>query len=159
MPIALTGPDVAAASEADPIFALIEDPRKLRAAWQHMYWELAAAEYEAGKEHGRRPIALITWRHYHIGGSEIDDRREQLMREADIDPAMVEQEYLDAKARLQARRDAEKAWDVRAGLAVKRKEVDLAVADDQRCAERLSRTKPQRRPVPPRLSCTFWMTT
>jgi hypothetical protein len=107
-----------------------------------MYAELDDAECEAEKEHGQRPIALINWRNYTIGGSEIEHLREQLLREAEIDPPTVEQEYLDAKAREQRVRAAEKAWDVRAGLAVKREDLDRAMGAERECAERLSGTKP-----------------
>jgi hypothetical protein len=70
------------------------------------------------------------------------DRREQLLHEQEIDSATVEQEYLAAKASLQAKKDGAAAWDVRAGLATGRKEVDRAIEAEHQCAERLSRTKP-----------------
>jgi hypothetical protein len=142
LPVALTGRGVAAAPEADPIFALIEDHRKLRTALGDMCEELDDAECEAQKEHGLRPIPLISWRDYTICGPEIETRREQLLSEAEIDPATVEQEYLDAKAREQAKLAAEKAWDVRAGLEVKREDLHRACNAESECAERLSTTKP-----------------
>jgi hypothetical protein len=37
---------------------------------------------------------------------------------------------------------AEKAWDVRAGLAAKRDDRDRVIGAEHRCAELLSRTKP-----------------
>jgi hypothetical protein len=49
---------------------------------------------------------------------------------------------LAAKASLQAKKDGAAAWDVRAGLATERKEVDRAIEAEHQCAERLSRTKP-----------------
>ena len=107
-----------------------------------MWGELDDAECEAEKEHGQRQIALINWRNYHIGESEIDERRESLLREAEIDPATIEREYLDAKALEQAKKNEEKAWDVRAGLAVKRDELDRAMEAERECAKRLSGTKP-----------------
>jgi len=130
-----------ASSGVDPIFALIADHRQLQAAWLGLCRELEEAEHEASEEHGPRPIPLIHWRGYHIGGSEIEDRREQLL-ERKIDSATVEQEYLDAKAREQTKRAAEKAWDVHTGLAAKREEMDRAERAESGCAERLSRTKP-----------------
>jgi hypothetical protein len=128
--------------KADPIFALIGTHKKLQAAWQGLSGQLDDAENDAKQNHGPRPIALIHWRNYTICGPEIDERREQLLRESEIDPATVEQEYLDAKAREQAKRAAERAWDVRAGLAAKRKELDRTIEAERRCAKRLSRTKP-----------------
>jgi hypothetical protein len=68
LPIAAAGRDVAAACEADPIFALIEDHRKLQATRLGLWGELDDAEHEAAKEHGQRPLALISWRNYTIGG-------------------------------------------------------------------------------------------
>jgi hypothetical protein len=131
-----------ASSGVDPIFAAIEDHSKVQAALADNCTKLDEAEYEAEKEHGRCPIALIHWRGYHIGGSELEDRREQLLHEQEIDSATVEQEYLAAKASLQAKKDGAAAWDVRAGLATGRKEVDRAIEAEHQCAERLSRTKP-----------------
>jgi hypothetical protein len=104
--------------------------------------ELDEAEAEAEKEHGRRPIALVNWRNHHLGGSEIDELREQMLRESAIDPATVEQEYLDAKARLEAKVAAEEVWDVRTGLAAKILERNRAERAAHGCAERLSGTKP-----------------
>jgi hypothetical protein len=65
-----------------------------------------------------------------------------MLRESAIDPATVEQEYLDAKARIQAKLAEEEAWDLRAGLAAKRLELDRAVGAESGCAERLSGTRP-----------------
>src|SRR5471032_3525377 len=78
----------------DPIFARIAIHKKLTADWQRLQDQLDEAEWTAAQEHGRRPVELIHWRNYHIGGSEIDSRREQLLEAGEIDPATVEQEYL-----------------------------------------------------------------
>jgi hypothetical protein len=127
----------------DPILAMIENHKSLQATWQHLYDQLDEAESDAAEVHGRRPIALIHWRNYHIGGSEIDDRRESLLQEAEIPTATIEQEYLDAKARYHAKIAAEHAWDERAGLAGKRKEVDRAMTARRRFARRLAKAKPK----------------
>jgi hypothetical protein len=126
----------------DPILAKIETHKSLQATWQHLYDQLDGAESDAAEVHGRRPIALIHWRNYHIVGSEIDDRRESLLQKAEIPAATIEQEYRDAKARYQAQIVAGLAWDERAGLAAKRKEVDRAVTACSRFAERLAKAKP-----------------
>ncbi|WP_166298327.1 hypothetical protein [Bradyrhizobium sp. 2S1] len=73
------------------------------------------------------------------------DRREQLLRNAEIDPAIIEREYLDAKARVRATWAAGEAWDERAGLAVKREELDRVTEAEDECAGRLSRMKADNR--------------
>jgi hypothetical protein len=121
---------------------MIETHKRLQATWQPLYDQLDEAESDAAEVHGRRPIGLIHWRNYHIGGSEIDDQRESLLQEAGIPAATVEQEYLDAKARYQAQMAAGLAWDERAGLAAKRKELDRAMTAWRRFERRLAKTKP-----------------
>jgi hypothetical protein len=138
--VAMTTP--AAAIGPDPIFGLIASHKALTADWQGLYDQLQEAEHAAEQEHGRRPIELIHWRNYHIGASEIDTRRAQLLEAGEIDPATIEQEYLDANARYQAKVAAGLAWDKRAGLATLRKDVDRRIAAEQRFAKRLARTMP-----------------
>jgi hypothetical protein len=133
--LATIPPTLAAAAPAgspDPILAMIAVHKKLRAEWQEIWGQLDAAEFDAEKEHGRRPAALIHWRNYTIGASEIDLRREALLEAGEIDPATIEQEYLDAKARYQARVAAGPAWDERTGLAALRKNLDRGIAAEQR---------------------------
>jgi len=125
-----------ASGEPDPIFAMIAMHKKLTADWQGLYNQLQKAEFNAAKEHGHRPIALIHWRDYYIGASEIDTRRETLLEAGEIDPATVEQEYLDAKARYEAQVAAGLAWDERAGLATLRNDVDRRVAATRRYEKR-----------------------
>jgi hypothetical protein len=84
----------------------------------------------------------IHWRDYTIDASEIDTRRENLLEAGEVDPATVEQEYLEAKARYKAQIAAGLAWDKRAGLATLRKEVDRRVAAEKQYAKRLARTIP-----------------
>ena len=145
--LALAIPQAAATSQPnqpapDPIHAMIETHKSLQATWQHLYDQLDEAESDAAEVHGRRPIALIHWRNYHIGGSEIDDRRESLLQQGEIPAATIEQEYLDAKARYQAQMAAGLVWDERAGLAGKRKELDRAMTAWRRFERRLAKTKP-----------------
>jgi hypothetical protein len=138
--VALTTP--AATTSPDPIFARIATHKKLTAEWQRLYDQLDEAELDAAQEHGRRPIELIHWRDYHIGASEIDTRRAQLLEAGEIDPATIEQEYLDAKARYQAKVAAGLAWDKNTGLEASRKDVDRRSAAEWRYAKRLARTMP-----------------
>src|ERR1700738_340314 len=80
---------------ADPIFSMIVMHKKLSADWVLLDDQLEEAELNAAKEHGLRPTELISWRNYTIGDSEIDTRREVLLEAGEIDPATVEQEYVD----------------------------------------------------------------
>jgi hypothetical protein len=127
---------------ADPIFAMIILHKKLTADWQERYDQLQDAEHAAEQEHGRRPIELIHWRHYHIGASEIDARRESLLEAGEINRATVEREYLDANARYQAKVAAGIAWDKSTGLETLRKDVDRRGTAEHRYAKRLARTMP-----------------
>jgi hypothetical protein len=138
--VAMTTP--AAAIGADPIFAMIASHKKLQAAWQGLYDQLDEAKWTAAKEHGNRPIELIHWRNYHIGESEIDTRRESLLEAGEVEPATVEQEYLDAKARYKAQVAAGLAWDKATGLETLREDVDRRIAAERRYVKRLARTMP-----------------
>jgi hypothetical protein len=130
------------ADPADPIFAMIVMHKKIEADWQELSDQLHDAEFNAGKIHGHRPLELIHWRNYTIGGSEIDTRREALLEAGEIDPATIEQEYLDAKARYKAQIAAGLAWDKRVGLATLRADVGRRVAAAKRYEKRLSHTMP-----------------
>jgi hypothetical protein len=126
----------------DPIFARIATHKKLTADWQGQCDQLQDAEHVVAQEYGRRPIELIHWRGYTIGASEIDTRREQLLEAGKIDPATIEQEYLDANARYQAKVAAGIAWDKSAGLETLRKDADRRMAAGGRYAKRVARTMP-----------------
>jgi hypothetical protein len=132
----------AAAIGPDPIIAMIATHKKLMADWSSLYDQLQEAEYDAAQEHGHRPIELIHWRNYTIGASEIETRRAELLEAGEIDTAIIEQEYLDANARYQAKIAAGIAWDNSTGLTPLRNEVDALLAKEHQCAQRLARTKP-----------------
>jgi hypothetical protein len=121
---------------------MIATHKTLNADWQRLYDQLDEAEWTAAEEHGRRPLELIHWRNHTIGASEIDTRRESLLEAGEVDPATVEEEYLDAKARYEAQVEAGIAWDKRTGLETLRKEVDRGVACERQYAKRLASTKP-----------------
>ena len=82
------------------------------------------------------------WRDHHIGDSEIDTRREQFLEAGEIDQGTIEREYLDAKARYEAKIAAGAAWDKRTGLEILSKNVDQAIATADRCSKRLAGTMP-----------------
>jgi hypothetical protein len=130
--------------KVDPIFAAIDNHRKLLNAWVALYAALDRAEFKAQKKHGRRPLALVAWRNYSaIGGSEIDDRREDFLRQPGADPKKIEKEYLAAKARERAGKRAMSAWDKSAGLAAQRRELERAITAEQQAAVRMAKTKPR----------------
>ena len=131
------------ASQADPIFAAIEKHRKLFKAWDALYDALERAETKAKKKYGRRPWSLVAWRNYSaIGGSEIEDRREEFLKLPGIDPKKIEKEYLAAKARERAGERAERAWDKRAGLAAQRLELDRVMSAARHAAIRMAQIRP-----------------
>jgi hypothetical protein len=131
------------AHSADPIFAAIAEHKRILAVAGDLQNELDLAEFEAAKTHGHRPIAFIRWRNYSaIGASEIDGRREEFLNLPDADPAAIEQEYLDAKARIKAKQAAGPAWDNRTGLAKQRRDYMRAMAAESRHTKHLALTKP-----------------
>jgi hypothetical protein len=80
-----------------------------------LYEKLDEARCAAKKEHGLEPVALIHWRHYHVGGSGLERTRGFLIAEGE-DPVMIESEYRDAKKRYRAKVKAVREWEKRAGL-------------------------------------------
>jgi hypothetical protein len=131
------------ASQVDPIFAAIDKHQKLCKVSNTLYDVLERAETKAKKKHGKRPWSLVAWRNYSaIGGSEIEDRREEFLKLPGIDPKKIEKEYLAAKARERAGERAERAWDKRAGLAAQRLELDHAMSAERRAAIRMAQTRP-----------------
>jgi hypothetical protein len=130
------------AGTPDPIFAMIETHKKLVAEWTRLSDQLDNAIADAAAEYGARPTELIHWRNYTIGDSEIDQRREDLLETGIIAPAIVEAEYLEAKARYQAQVAAVQAWYEKTGLAVLQREADTLLAQHEQYAQLLARTKP-----------------
>jgi hypothetical protein len=136
----------------DPILDLIAAHQQSMALAHKLYGELEEAENAAEAEHGRRPIALIRWRNYHIGDSEIDRCREDFLSRpggmeslegggvADRDE--IEREYVDAKRRYKAKVRAIREWDRRTGLAAQGRQKDNAYKAADRIAARMSKTKP-----------------
>jgi hypothetical protein len=140
---ALAIPAIAAATEPDPIFSAIEYHRKSFAAWIKDYETLDNAEGEARTKHGNQPPGLITWRGYYIGGSEIDERREALLREPGVDRKQIEHEYLDAKERERANIRAGIEWDNATGIAPLREQSECASDAEHTAAMTMARTKPR----------------
>src|SRR5258708_5132793 len=63
---------MAKAGEVDPVLTAIEDHKAALAEYYRLFDVLEEAEQDVREEHGHRPIALIQWRNYWIGGAEID---------------------------------------------------------------------------------------
>jgi hypothetical protein len=128
---------------ADPIFGLIDAQKALQKKWHRLGSKLGNAQHQASETHGIRPSPLIAWRDYSaIGGSEIDDRREEFLSQPGADREQVEKEYQHAKERLAAAERAGVEWDHRAGLASLREQVESADSAERKAAMRLARTKP-----------------
>jgi hypothetical protein len=128
---------------ADPIFAAIDGHRKSATASFEIYSALDNAEAELKAKHGHRPYELITWRDYYIGGSEIDQRREALLREAGADRKQIERKYLDAKARERAQIRAGVEWDNVTGTAPLREQFDRANDAENTATTTMATTRPR----------------
>jgi hypothetical protein len=77
--------------------------------------KLSKARDEAQEKHGREPYALIHWRNFYVGGSELKRVRQDLLRLGN-DPATIEDEYIDAKKRYRSAVKAATDWEKRAGV-------------------------------------------
>jgi hypothetical protein len=101
--------------ELDPIFVAIEKHKQLSAAANELLCRIADLQDTASRN-DRRPIALVTWRNYHIGGSEIEARRKEFLAEPGANPKTIEREYRKVKAAYRAKLRAEAAWNDRHGI-------------------------------------------
>ena len=127
----------------DPVFAAIAEHKALNKEWLRLYSKLDEAQLQARETHGQRPWPLIAWRdHTAIGGYEIDNAREEFLRQPGADRKQVEKEYRDAKRREAAAERAGVEWDHRAGIAPLREQYERADAAEKRAAMRMARTKP-----------------
>jgi hypothetical protein len=127
----------------DPVFAAIAEHKARAKEWGRLSSKLDNAQLQAAKTHGHRPWELIAWRNYPAtGGRELDDRREEFLRQPGADRKQVEKEYRDAKAREVAAERAAVEWDHRVGIAPLREQYERANAAERRAAMRMARTKP-----------------
>jgi hypothetical protein len=76
-----------------------------------------------------------------ISGSEIETRRQSLLREADLPPKLIEKEYQAKKAEEADRLDAGAMWDERHGITPLRERVKQLERNRRVAALRLARTK------------------
>jgi hypothetical protein len=133
----------APAAPVDPVFAAIAEHRARTKVWLRLYGKLDEAQLQARETHGARPWELIAWRDNEaIGEYEIDNCREELLRQPGADRKQIEKEYLDARARLAAAERAGVEWDRSAGIAPLREQYERANAAERRAAMRMARTKP-----------------
>jgi hypothetical protein len=117
-----------------PAIEAIERDRK---AWKRVsrcYDKLDETKRAAKEELGSEPYALIHWRNFYIGGSELKRTRETLIARGE-DPATIESEYHDAKKRYRAQVKAAKDWEKRAGLDGLCKSLEQA-QDEGRAAQK-----------------------
>jgi hypothetical protein len=104
--------------------ALVERCRKVNRRWDVLYNKLNNIEEEAQVQHGRRPIALITWRDYSaIGCGGIELARDDYIRRG-VRASVVQAEYRLAKRRYCEAVRAGDDWDRKAGLTDLRKEYE-----------------------------------
>jgi hypothetical protein len=99
--------------------ASIEAVERYRAAsklFNRCSMKLSKAREKAEEKHGHQPLALIRWRNYDIGGSEIERVRKEFLRFERDDPAVIESEYRDAKRRYRSALKAAKDWEKRVGI-------------------------------------------
>jgi len=137
---ALAVPAVAAPT-ADPIFALIEEHRRAVDARSTAYSRLDEAE-AAIRKRDPRPSGLILWRHWTIGGSEIERVRDELLRNPAANPKKIMKEYELARARYQAKIEAEEQWFERNGLTELRAENERLSDREMDLLTQLSTTPP-----------------
>lgn len=135
---ALSLPAIAARGD-DPMIAAVRRYRQLEKDWYALCVKLDKAEASIEE---CRPTALVTWRNYMIGGSEIDYRRETLLQEGKLKPATVEREYRKAKVREQELRQAQKDWDKRHGLDELRQAMEHSQSELGEAAEAIGRLTP-----------------
>jgi hypothetical protein len=125
--------------EPDPIFAAIEEHRRL---WDEEY-NVSTMLDEAEREKGRAPIPLIAWRTYsHIGGSEIERARKEFLRHRVAKPRKIEQEYREAKARERAVWRAHRQWYKKNGLAALKTQCDQVRKAEQKALMALTTIRP-----------------
>jgi hypothetical protein len=117
-----------AVQQSSPALKAVERYRTAEKQFDRAWRKFDEARGEATKRFGWQPIALIHWRNYHIGGSEIEQRRDDLLRLGEEDPAIIEQEYQDAKRRCRRALKAEKDWEKQVGIEHLSKTVDLTRA-------------------------------
>jgi hypothetical protein len=127
----------------DPIFAAIENHRKLDEAWSALTAALSEAEGHAKEKLGRRPVSLVYWRGSKpFCGSEIDDVKAEFLKSPNANPQTINDEYWNYKARLLGTELARKEWDKRAGLATQRRDLERALSAEQCAALQLAKTRP-----------------
>jgi hypothetical protein len=116
-PVAPVAPQPAstAAIEASAALQAVERYRKASKLFDRCSMKLSKARDAAVDKHGREPYALIHWRNFYVGGSELKRVRQDLLRLGN-DPATIEDEYIDAKKRYRAAVKASKDWEKRVGI-------------------------------------------
>lgn len=130
-----------AATMPDPTFAAIELHRKIEKDLNVIGDKIAEVEDGASRPN-RRPIALVTWRNWMIGGSEIDDRREAFLREPKVNRVMIEREYREKKAEYRAVQKAGRDWDKKHGIDGLRDRWYTGLAERDTAGEALGLAKP-----------------
>lgn len=128
---------------SDSVVDAIADVKRRERAIRRARNKLDDASATAAETLGRhRPVELIVWRNFHIGGSEIEWTRERLLAEPDADAAAIEAEYADAKKRYRAVVRAGRQWDDEAGIADLARRADEAWERLEEARARLALIEP-----------------
>jgi hypothetical protein len=126
--------------EPDPIFAVIEEHRRLWDAWVVPLGALDEAEIKVDDPY---PHPLVAWRHYsHIANSELERARDEFLAMPGADVAAIELEYQDAKARERSLIRANRAWYRRNGLTQLKAENERHTRAIQKAGRALGRIRP-----------------
>jgi hypothetical protein len=143
---ALSSPEVAeiapsAPAAVDPIITALADHQRLYREWGALADALDKAEGVATKL-GPIPIPLVHWRNFFIGGSEIELRRDTLLKNRRLNRKKILAEYKQKKAEERAKFRARRAWYSRNGLAKLKSDCDRASASETRALRALGRIRP-----------------
>jgi hypothetical protein len=129
--------------KADPALKAIAEANRLDVESCDVSMKLADIVDEIRWRTGSlRPLGLIDWRGHHIGGQEIERRRDQLLSEPDADPEEIDAEYIDAKARDRAEEIAAREWDEAHGLTDMRRQAEALTDAFRSARDRLAATIP-----------------
>jgi hypothetical protein len=125
----------------DPIIIAISEHKRRYREWGALCDVLDRAEGAARKVEPM-PIPLVHWRNFFIGGSEIELRRDTLLKNRRLNPKKIEAEYKQKKAEERAKFRARRAWYNRHGLANLKAECDRANEEEKNALLALGTVRP-----------------
>lgn len=133
-------PGEAGTNEPDPVFTLIETHEQLELELNNLDEKLDLLESEVEEP---RPFPLVAWRRYSaIGGSEIDNAREEFLNQMNFASNIIEAEYKSKKLEERRARQKLARWEQRHGIAPLRTEQNALARRCRQAAEALGRIRP-----------------